>query len=237
MLTEQVSPDITRVRLGFYPGVNAYLVREPDGYTLVDTGFFPHGRVIERLLPGLRVKRIVLTHYHPDHSGGAAYLQRVTRAPVLVHAADLPFVCGQKWFDEEPGWAVARFMFKLVRLIGLGRTEPPEEVVALQEGDRVGRLQVLHTPGHTPGSCSLWDGEQTLFCGDNLVNLLRFGVGIPIWTLDHALQRRSIARYEGLGARLVLSGHGRPWRGDLDAFVRRLCSRWREQPPLSGNLE
>lgn len=224
-MLEQVTADIVRLRLGIFPGVNVYLVEEPDGLTIVDSGFFMHGRIIERHVVRKHVKRILLTHFHPDHSGSAAYLQRLTGAPVYVHEADEPFVADRRRLEDEPGWEVTRFMLRAIRRLGLGRTEPPAELIALREGDRVGRFQVLHTPGHTPGSSSFLHGE-VLLCGDNLVHMpWGFRIGVPWWTLDHALQRRSIARYRGLGARLVLSGHGPPWRGDLDSWLQRFFSR------------
>ncbi len=219
MITEQITADIVRIRVGGWPGVNVYLIEEPDGLTVVDTGFFLHGKTLARAAGGRPVRRIVLTHFHPDHSGGCAELQRLTGAPVLVHELDRPFVQGTRRIEDEPGWWVTRFMLRMVRLVGMGSTASPARLDLLREGDRLGRLQVLHTPGHTPGHCSFWDGKETLFCGDNLVNMSRFGTGIPIWTLDHAAQKQSIARYRGLGVRLVLSGHGRPWRGDLDGFL------------------
>ena len=90
---------------------------------------------------------------------------------------------------------------RMIRVVGLGRTAPPEQVIALREGDRVGRFQVLHTPGHTPGSSSFWDGGPQPRSGAVSVrgqpgpHALGIPDLCPWWTLDHALQKRSIARY------------------------------------------
>ncbi|GMU58178.1 MAG: MBL fold metallo-hydrolase [Candidatus Xenobia bacterium] len=220
---ETVAPGIERLCLGPWPGVNVYFLHEGDGLTLVDTGFFFNGpallRQLQRMPP---LRRILLTHFHPDHSGSCALIARQMHVPVLVHRADLPFVAGQRWLDQEPGWWLTRTLLRLLRLFRIGRTAPPPELIPLEEGDRVGPWQVLHTSGHTPGSASFYDQERCiLLCGDNLVHMpWGFRVGVPWWTLDHALQKRSIARYAELGAKLVLSGHGRPWRGDLSAFLR-----------------
>ncbi len=219
---ETVVRGVERLCLGPWPGVNVYFLHQSDGLTLVDTGFFFNGPGLLRRLQGMPpLKRILLTHFHPDHSGSCALLARQLGVPVLVHRADLPFVAALRWLDQEPGWWLTRTLLRLLRLFRIGRTAPPPELIPLEEGDRVGRFRVLHTPGHTPGSASFYDEERAiLLCGDNLVHMpWGFRVGVPWWTLDHALQRRSIARYADLGAKLVLSGHGPPWRGDLTAFL------------------
>jgi len=190
--------------------VNVYWYEEPEGVTLIDTGFFFSGPAILRALNGRPVRRILLTHFHPDHSGSAAYLQRHTGAPVYVHSADYDFVAGQKWLDEEQGWWVTRAMLKGLRYAGLSRTEPPERLLAFEDGDRFGEFKVLHTPGHTPGSSSFWNARcGVLFVGDNLVKA-PWGMmeGVPIWTLDRGLQKRSLLRYRELPVRVMLSGHG-----------------------------
>lgn len=207
------------LRLGLWPYVNSYLVEEPDGLTVFDTGFFFHGTTLEKAVAGRPVRRIVLTHFHPDHSGGCAYLSRITGAPVLVHELDAPFVMKEKRIEDEPGWWLTKLMLRMVGWIGLGQTEPPERLETFREGDMVGRFQVLHTPGHTPGSCSFWDGREMLLSGDNLVNITRLGFGVPFWTLDHPARKATLARYRGLGVQLLLPGHGRPWRGDLEQWV------------------
>ncbi len=107
----------------------------------------------------LRAKYIVATHAHIDHVGGLEELKRATGAAVLMHASDLPLY---KNLAMQAEW------------LGV----PPPGVVTvdqfLKEGDtlRIGShvLEVLHTPGHSPGSLSLHlPGEQQkLFSGDTL---------------------------------------------------------------------
>lgn len=108
-----------------------------------------------RLKPAL----IVATHAHIDHVGGIAKLKRATGAAVLMHAADLPLY---ENLAAQAAW--------------LG-VEPPKSVEVdqfLKPGDklRVGglELEVLHTPGHSPGSVSLYlPGKQSrIFSGDTL---------------------------------------------------------------------
>ena len=107
---------------------------------------------------GLAVKQIVITHAHIDHIGGAQKLKQATGAPVYMNLNDTEL---QKGLDRQAAW--------------LG-VEPPEPVAIdapARDGDRlligVTELLVLHTPGHTQGSISLWiPAEEKLVAGDTL---------------------------------------------------------------------
>jgi len=110
---------------------------------------------------GLTVKYIVATHTHIDHIGGVEKLQSATGAAVLMHEAD---------------WPMYRDLGGLAVLIGLPAPEVARVDQFLKEGDRLRwgslELEVLHTPGHSPGSISLYlPGEKhRLFSGDTLFN-------------------------------------------------------------------
>ena len=117
------------------------------------------GRILEIIRRhGLTVKAIVVTHAHIDHIGGAQKLHRATGAPVYMNLDDEAL---QDALEIQAEW------------LGM---ETPEEVaidVPANDGDRlvVGATEfhVLHTPGHTRGSISLWiPGERKLVAGDTL---------------------------------------------------------------------
>jgi glyoxylase-like metal-dependent hydrolase (beta-lactamase superfamily II) len=107
---------------------------------------------------GLTVKTIVITHAHIDHVGGAARLKAATGAPVYMNEADFPF------YDQIE-----------MQALWLGM-DPPERAdidVAPRDGDVLhlgaAEFNVLHTPGHTPGSMGLWiPSEKKLIAGDTL---------------------------------------------------------------------
>jgi len=106
----------------------------------------------------LQVQAIVITHAHIDHIGGAAKLKRLTGAPVFMNAADQELYAH---LDVQANW------------LGI---EPPERTTIDQEardGDKLSlgpaQFQILHTPGHTQGSLSVWiPSENKLVAGDTL---------------------------------------------------------------------
>jgi hydroxyacylglutathione hydrolase len=107
---------------------------------------------------GLTVKAIVITHAHIDHIGGAQKLKQATGAPVYMNLQDTEL---QKMMPVQAGW------------LGTPTPEAVEIDVSAKDGDKllVGatEVQVLHTPGHTQGSISLWmPAEGKLVAGDTL---------------------------------------------------------------------
>jgi hydroxyacylglutathione hydrolase len=150
---------------------------------------------------GRPVVAIVLTHGHFDHLGAARALVDATGAPLLVHVQDAASITT----PEGTGGALWGF-----------RVTAPEADRTLREGDVVEagvlRLEVLHTPGHTPGSISLFvagsgDVLPHLFCGDTVfagsVGRTDFRGGDP------RAMRESVTRIAGLPLETrIHSGHG-----------------------------
>ncbi len=140
--------------------VNCYLVREDDGFTLIDTGV-PGS--VELILGAAReagapIRRIALTHAHVDHAGSLSALRdALPGAEVLVGAREARFLAGDDALaPDEPQ----------SRLRGDWRsTQPPTRL--LYPGGRVGSLEVVAAPGHTPGQVAFFDTrEGTLIAGD-----------------------------------------------------------------------
>ncbi len=149
-----------------FGAVNAYLVREDDGLTLVDTLVrgSADGLLAAADALGAPIVRIVLTHGHVDHAGSLDALHaRLPGVPVLVSAREARLLDGDQTMEPgEPPFGGARILRT--------QTRPSDVLVA---GDRVGAsLEVRPAPGHTAGQIALLDTRDgTLIAGDAWVTL------------------------------------------------------------------
>ena len=144
---------LTELREGVWwyecTGVNAYLVADGDGVTVVDTGTPFDAATVEDAVEaagfGLgAVDRVLLTHYDLDHVGAAAKL--AVDAPVYAGRDDAPFVAGER----RPRLAGGKSLLQLT--VGpLVPDVPGDRVHPVADGDEVGGFTAYHTPGHTPG--------------------------------------------------------------------------------------
>lgn len=214
------------VQLTRYPKVfpvNVYLVREEDGFTLVDTGLSGSEEAylaVARELGG-EIRRIALTHAHGDHTGSLdALREALPEADVLVPGREASFLRGdleltpeeQRLGDLKGWWTVAE-------------VEPTGEITA---GDLVGSLEVVAAPGHTPGQVAFFDTrDRTLIAGDAFqtrAGIAVSGVIRPLfpfpalatWSLSTALE--SARRLRAFSPSRLAVGHGPVIEDPLDAM-------------------
>jgi glyoxylase-like metal-dependent hydrolase (beta-lactamase superfamily II) len=211
-------------RLG---SVNCYLVREDDGLTAVDTGLPGTTKAVLAAADeaGAPIRRIALTHAHGDHVGSLEALRReVPDAEVLISSRDARFLRGDKSLDPgEPG--KARGSYPEVDV------EPSR---LLEPGDRVGSLEVVASPGHTPGHVAFLDTrDRTLIAGDAFQTLGGVAVsgklvplfplpGIGTWHKPTAVE--SARRLRALDPSRLAVGHGRVLESPADEMDRAIAA-------------
>jgi glyoxylase-like metal-dependent hydrolase (beta-lactamase superfamily II) len=222
MKATEVTPNL--IQLTKWGMMNAYLVREDDGFTLVDTTMNAADEIVAAAAKhGGSIQRIVLTHGHGDHVGSvdALHAQLGEAVPVLMPADDIAIHAGQ------PAAAPAQKRGSWPTL-----TTTPETLPAA--GERVGSLEIIATPGHTPGHVAFIDSrDRSLIAGDALSNI--GGLAIP----NHAHLRfplvyggtcdrpRTLASAEQIAERdpaLLVFGHGRALRDPVSALESALAT-------------
>lgn len=212
-------------------GVNAnsYLVFEDDGsLTLVDAGMSKDGKKILNYVESnlskkpSDIKTIVLTHSHIDHVRGVYALKNATGAKVAIHELDADYLSGKKK-EPLPKGAIG-ILFRI--LSPFFKFTPLEPDQKLNENDRIGRLVVLHTPGHTPGSISLYDQQNKLiFVGDTIrYNNGKVGGPPKSFTPDMAQATKSVRKISNLDFEILLGGHGQPLKTNAYQKVKELSA-------------
>jgi glyoxylase-like metal-dependent hydrolase (beta-lactamase superfamily II) len=201
--------------------VHAFLLEEGTELTLIDTLFDTDGRrIIDRIGSIGRsvedLKHIVLTHAHRSHLGGLATLKRLSGATVYSHAWEADIIAGERTAQPVTPipmrplsvyWRV--YYLQLGAALGRGKHPPCPVDATLEDGDTVGPIRVLHTPGHTPGHLAFWWPERkALFAGDAIATYPVFDPGWYAFTLNPTQHRASLSRMAELDTEVLAVGHG-----------------------------
>jgi len=152
---------------------------------------------IQKIAPLEKVDRIVLTHCHFDHAGGASEIMRKTGAKVFIHEKDAGPV------ENGDAWGTLSKMF--------GENIEAIEVEMIAEGDHLSTgehdFEVIHTPGHTIGSICLYEKKSGILISGDTV----FVGGVGRWDLptgDFDSLAASIKKLFALGPESIYPGHG-----------------------------
>jgi glyoxylase-like metal-dependent hydrolase (beta-lactamase superfamily II) len=204
--------------------VNAFLVREDDGFTLVDTTV--RGGADQLIAAarsaGADIRRIALTHGHGDHIGSLDALKQKlgNTVEVLMGDLDARIHDGETVTDKKPPGSWPKI------------TTKPD--VRLTGGERIGSLEVVPTPGHSPGHVSFLDTrDRTMIVGDTLTSIGSLAVSNHFYwrfplaamaTWDKGKDVESAKRIRSLDPAVLVVGHGGPVRGpaaELDKAIAR----------------
>jgi len=208
-----------------------YVVLEQDRVVVVDSGMPGRGRSVFRFLASLgyppqSVSEVWLTHGDLDHMGSVAALQAGSGAQIVAHHADVPIVEGRA---ERPLGQVPfrgfEHLFKAV-MRGPGRYQPATVDRPVDDGERLGSWQVVHVPGHTPGSVCFFQPERGILITGDAVNHRRGRLGAPpkLFTSDMAQAHASIRKIAGLEFEICCFGHGPPLKENAKRRVQALAS-------------
>jgi glyoxylase-like metal-dependent hydrolase (beta-lactamase superfamily II) len=244
-LTE-VSPGVWALRLPipWEDGhVNCFLLPDGEVVDVIDCGMKAEESIslilsaVERLAgPGGRLRRLVVTHIHPDHYGGAGELTSRSAAELYLHRLEVPMVHPRYLEIEQLVEQVGRYLLvhgvpkdeaDFIKNASRGIREfvtPAEPAVQLegtellQMGGR--RLRVEWTPGHSPGHVCLYDVDAALlFSGDQLLPQSSPNIGLHPQSTPNPLDDylNGLRRIIELKPALVLPSHGSPF---ADAWTR-----------------
>ena len=217
--------------------VNAYLLQDADGWTILDAGLHTPEVIagwqaaFDELSVSLRdIRRIVLTHMHPDHFGLSGWLQEQSGAPVFMSPRECE-LAHQVWIDEpDPAWRVRvleGYLHTAGAPLDVGTTierqevrlrqltlPHPREICLLQPGSEItmaGRAwRIIHAPGHSDGQILFHSpADRLLLSGDQM--LLKITPNIGFWPTSQpnplARYLASLAQLARLDVALALPGH------------------------------
>ncbi|HXT35242.1 MAG TPA: MBL fold metallo-hydrolase [Chloroflexota bacterium] len=220
--------------------VSCYLVREDDGFTLVDTGIRGAKDIIAAAARlGAPIRRIALTHAHADHVGSLDALRAaLPEAEILITARDARPLAGDRSLD--PGEAGTK-------LRGGWKTCATKPTRLLKVGDRVGSLEVVAAAGHTPGHVAFLDTrDRALIAGDAFQTrggIAVAGVARPLFPFVamgtwHGPTALAGARgLRALNPSLLAVGHGLALTSPaaaMDQAIAAAARKWGQQPAHAG---
>jgi len=234
--------------------VNVFLLRDGDGYTLIDTGLQTeesrqalNQKLAEMKVRVERINRILITHIHPDHFGLAGELRERSKAELVIHRLEVALMEPRYARAEDLVHDVAKWLSmngvpeadaEFVKSASMAAREfvsVVEPDTLLEGAERLPiedtEIEVIWTPGHSPGHCCFyWRARGVLFSGDHLLPKISPNIGLHPQSgadpLDDYIS--SLERIGRLEVETVLPAHGDPFydhRGRIAEIIEHHDAR------------
>jgi hydroxyacylglutathione hydrolase len=225
---EPVAAGVWTLRGGVPRTMNAYLIEDDGGgVTLFDTGIRSMAGALREAAGSLGgINRVVLSHAHVDHRGGAPALGH----PVLVHPAeraDAEGDAGRHYMHLERLRPPARWLYPAFQRMWDGG--PVQVAGTIEAGEDVSGFRVVHLPGHAPGQIGLFREHDGIALAADAFTTLDVETGRKgrprrphaAFNHDDELARASLLELAALEPRAAWDGHGDPVEGDVRAQLTR----------------
>jgi glyoxylase-like metal-dependent hydrolase (beta-lactamase superfamily II) len=233
----KVTPHIYKLDLPAFGGrlpVAVWLVRDADGWLMVDAGGPGFEKVVlEQTLVhtgGQRPHTLVLTHGHQDHAAAAQRIREEWKIPIAAGRDEIPYLIGPTRYNTIPSKSLLYKLFQLSSPPLVGRNVQ----LPLDDGRRLGDVQVFHVTGHAPGMLVLLHpADRALIAADTFMNLGKLGDPLRPFTYDMALNRVSQARLATLDFDHLLVSHGAPILNTGRQQAREFVDKHAKKPRLA----
>ncbi|MEW6619636.1 MAG: MBL fold metallo-hydrolase [bacterium] len=190
-----------------------YLIVENNGVALIDTGMMGDYKKIASQMKqqGFQIEDInyiILTHCHSDHTANVKKIQDISHATLIAHEAEKPYIeqtakLQYSSFGKRVGWGILNTLFA-IKGIRVDKTVDDGDILEI-----FGGLQVIHTPGHTPGSMALYQPDRkVLFSGDSLINEGKLAVCQGFYNIDDHELSESVKKLRDIEIDIICVGHG-----------------------------
>jgi glyoxylase-like metal-dependent hydrolase (beta-lactamase superfamily II) len=224
----QLAPGVWRIPL-IRDLVNGFMLRDDDGQvTLIDMGIARSGPKVMAALASIGsgpsdVTRLMLTHAHADHAGAAAYVAGQTGREFGIHADDAEFARSGSNPPRDPRFRLGRLMSRTDK--GFDAVPVAETFTDGQVIPFAGGLEVVHTPGHSPGHAAyLHRDSGVLITGDSIFNVLGLRWSVKSFCTDFRMSQQTAVRLADLDYSTAAFTHGAHLSDNPREHIRRFLS-------------
>ncbi len=213
---------------------NVYLLEDGDGVTVFESGSKNMaGAIAKAAAQRGGIKRVVLSHAHADHRGGASVLG----APVFCHPDEVSGAEGDggRHYLDSSQMRSPMMRRALPLLLSQWDGGPVSVAGTVSEGDEVAGFEVRHFPGHAPGLIGLWRESDRLALVSDAVFTMNLDsarmpydgpqLSAPGLTPDWELARESVRKHASLEPSAVWPGHANPITGDVRRQLEQVADR------------